>query len=163
MYRRYKLDRMGQSVIHVAETKVYRFSVHDLLAADEEALAFERCQLESSALREPAEGTIDSDGVVCFELEARVRSGTVKLFFKEDDYVAFDVELSDLVDAQTLAGAQTRLNNLGYRSGAQDDEEGDADREAAKRLQESFKDGQLEVTESVDDATKSKLEDLCGL
>jgi hypothetical protein len=163
MYRRYKLDRMGQSIIHVAETKIYRFSVHDLLAADAEALNFERCQLESPQLGAPLEGTLEADGVICFELEARVTSGTVKLFFREEDYVALDVELGDFVDAESLPGAQMRLNNLGYRSGEQEENEGDADCQAAKRLQESFKDGQLEVTENLDDATKSKLEELCGL
>ncbi len=103
------------------------------------------------------EGTTDGDGVVSVDVPRDARIVTLTVW--PDDppkrrALSWDLRVSELASAESLAGAQQRLSNLGLYHGAA---HGEVDGATRKALREFQRIQGLSETGELDDDTRSKL------
>ena len=97
------------------------------------------------------EGTTDGDGLLEATVPMKVR--TLKLHALGGE---FTLRAGGLNAVSSVTGVQQRLNQLGFRAGAIDDDPGEVTRDAIVRFQEW---ANLEITGQLDAATRMKLEE----
>jgi type VI secretion system secreted protein VgrG len=108
------------------------------------------------------DGKTDTDGVLEADLPAEAKTAEITLWIeprptgKTKRYV---VELGGLAEPETVAGAESRLRNLGYFWGARHSEiAGDL----ARALRDFQQDHGIEPTGQLDAATRAKLVEIHG-
>ncbi|WP_266158038.1 peptidoglycan-binding domain-containing protein [Dyella silvatica] len=96
----------------------------------------------------------DGEGKIDQPIPGQTKSATLMLNQGKEVY---QVAIGELDPLDQPRGVQQRLSNLGYDCGGEQDEIGDATREALRRFQ---CENQLKVSGDVDDATRAKLNQL---
>jgi hypothetical protein len=100
------------------------------------------------------EGSTDGDGKLEQMIPADAAGGRVMF---DDGREAYPLRIGHLDPQGEVSGVQQRLNNLGFRAGAEDGKPNPQYHSALRRFQAANK---LEETGEADDATRSKLRDL---
>lgn len=124
------------------------------LMLDDEPRAKEPYQLNIDQGRLVKSGTTDASGVLEEVIPGDARVAELIL---NNGKESFKLAVGYLNPIDSISGVQQRLNNLGFRAGAEDGEMNDDLRDALKRFQARY-----ELTQSgeIDGAVKSKLQEL---
>lgn len=143
------LDAKTTVVKRRADRKPFKLK---LLDADGKALA--RTEYKLTVGDEKRSGRTNADGVLREEIPLEVTAATL-----EAGDLRFELDLGHLnpleeTDDDGLSGAQARLRNLGYRVPAIDGQPGAPTERALRAFQV---DEGLEVTGTLDDATRTRL------
>ena len=130
-----------------------------LVGAQKEAWANERYVLEVEGLHEPREGTTDQDGRLSEVVPLQAREATLTIRERK-----FRLRLGYMVplpadEAESAAGAASRLRNLGYEPGSAHRLDSPVMRMALALFQ---KDNGMEPTGQLDAATAGKLREVHG-
>lgn len=105
----------------------------------------------------PQTGTTSATGEINVSIPPDAQQG--KLVLDADKDNPYFLNLGHLNPTSTVSGAKSRLANLGYYSGPLDENWDDSATAAMNSFQ---KDNNLPVTNELDDATRSKLQDKHG-
>lgn len=108
------------------------------------------------------EGTSDAEGRISAWISAGARSGELVVELAEEGYpevVKYQLRIGQLEPIESLRGVQARLNGLGFFCGEETGTAGESLAQALRSFQEAQ---QLEVTGSLDDATRGALRKAYG-
>jgi hypothetical protein len=100
------------------------------------------------------EGQTDGDGKLEQLIPGNARGGRLIL---QDGKEIIPIRIGNLDPVDVVTGVQQRLNNIGFRCGAEGGELNEATQKALRLFQEAHK---LTVSGEADDATKAKLREL---
>jgi len=106
---------------------------------------------------EKFEGTTTGDGEIAHDVAKGAKSAQVTLWlgaYPTGPVKRYAIEIKELPDPGSIKGAQVRLKNLGYYTGAA---RGDVDDETREALRSFQRDQAIKVTGELDEATKGKL------
>jgi len=105
------------------------------------------------------EGTTNSDGLIEQEILADAESGELSVWSdpEDDSPITCELAIGHLDPVDEVSGVKSRLNNLGFTCGSEDDSIDQLTRTALKEFQKAFG---LNVTGDIDGSTKAKLVEL---
>lgn len=116
-----------------------------------------RCDLEGTI----TDGVLDKDGGLQIPNAHLASTGLLEVwcFGQHNEPLEWALELDTLIEAETLAGIQSRLNNLGYKAGPVDGVMGAKTKTATRNFQSA---NQLAVDGDPGPKTTRKLTDRHG-
>jgi N-acetylmuramoyl-L-alanine amidase len=103
------------------------------------------------------EAKTGSDGLIEQPIPAEAPTAALTIWMDDKTPLPLTVKLGHLDPADEVSGAQSRLRNLGFHAGETD---GDSDEQFQAALRAFQKKNGLNESGALDDATKSKLEQL---
>jgi hypothetical protein len=157
-------DRIPKSVT-VSDGRLHRFllkkpkpALFQVWLKDETGAPFADRAYELTIDDEPMlRGRTASDGLVATEIKPTANHARLKVWLgeSEDDIVEWQMKIGHLDPADTITGAQARLQNLGYRPGPIDGTLNEATKEALMNFQRHI--GYDFPTGELDEKTSSAL------
>ena len=116
-----------------------------------------RCDLEGTV----TEGVLDEEGGLLVPNAHLASAGLLEVwcFGEANEPLGWSLELDTLIEAETVAGIQSRLNNLGYEAGPVDGVIGAKTKTATRNFQNAH---QLTVDGDPGPKTSQKLQDIHG-
>lgn len=149
-----------QKYVEIATEQRHRFQLSrrmeqiQLVLEDDNGNAFGNLKYQIVIGNEVVDGTTDAGGLVEAEVPAVADEAVLKLWLAEGEApLEWTLDIGFLDPVDTVAGAQARLNNLGFE--CPEDGEWDDQTEAAVRaFQEQ---AGLDPTGALDDATRTRL------
>jgi hypothetical protein len=149
-----------QRYVEAATEQTHRFRLKRqmelirLVMEDEEGNAFGNLKYQIVIGKEVVEGTTDADGLLEAEVPAIADEAVLKLWLTDnEDPLEWSLDIGHLDPADTITGAQARLNNLGFA--CKEDGRWDEHTEAAVRAFQER--AGLAITGELDEATQARL------
>jgi hypothetical protein len=139
---------------------------------DDQDQAFDNLSYRLEVAGQTFEGITTQQGILEHQIPLAATAGKLALLYKPDDgdsvvFWMLDLEIADLAGSGELAGAQARLNNLGFFAGEQITSQRDEQTvRALQRFQTRFKvagkNGAVDTSGSLTRLTNELLKEIYG-